>query len=187
MEYAPIIDLEELGGQSTTDSEGALKLHLLCPKCIQVSHGISNGLQIHEKDWKGTCKSTRLKPSHWRHDIPIPRTIKSIQESAERGCHLCSLFYADSERASELDPLSGQTRRRSTDYRRLGSSDQLYYILDHFIATNGGTLMNLQLWDYKSSLFSELKVFIAVPTGMGDNIPVVFWSAKYSKLRRQRA
>jgi len=166
MEYAPIIGLEALGAQSATGAEGAVSLHLLCPECIQVSHGISDGLQTHETGWKETHKSTRLKPSHWKHQIPILRTINSIQESAEGGCHLCSLFYADSEKVSELDSLSGQTRYRSTDYPRLGTSDQLYYLLDHFIATNGGTLTSLQLRDHKSLLLSELEIFIIGPTGM---------------------
>jgi len=91
-EYAPLVCLDELGGSAAESPNDTVALHLVCPSCARIVHDVLEAFY----------------PSCGYEHPPVGgHTMKSIRETAARGCHLCSLLIARKREAvdSECDDL----------------------------------------------------------------------------------
>jgi len=105
MDFAPIASLDGLGSGPMSDANEAMPLHLLCPECISMVRWVTERLRDN--------RSTSEKPIYgkpWDRSrysgLSNQYSFKSLQESAARGCHMCSLLSANATIPNEIELLS---------------------------------------------------------------------------------
>lgn len=93
MEYTTAVYVERLGIPPLDVSDTTIAPHVLCPQCENIISESSGTLQayISEAGEFGQYRAYWENGSYARR--PALHTMKSLQESAQGGCHLCYLFY----------------------------------------------------------------------------------------------
>ena len=101
-----MVNLDGLGSGPVVDADEAALLHRLCPECTRLVRWIDGHMQTDKHISKRIVFGKIQYGSLPIDPLPSAHTLKTLQESAESGCHMCSLFYTQRQISDEDDRLS---------------------------------------------------------------------------------